>query len=48
MTMHEFSSFNQAQAIADKYARATKRTMYVVYEVRETDKTTLASTPVGH
>jgi hypothetical protein len=31
MTMHSFSSFNQAQAIADKYARATKRTMYVIY-----------------
>ena len=35
MTMHEFSSFNQAQAIADKYARATERTMYVVYEAHE-------------
>jgi hypothetical protein len=27
-----FSSFNQAQAIADKYARASEQTMYVVYE----------------
>jgi hypothetical protein len=35
MTMHAFSSFNQAQAIADKYARATERTMYVVYEAHE-------------
>jgi hypothetical protein len=35
MTMHAFSSFNQAQAIADKYAPATKRTMYVVYEAPE-------------
>ena len=25
----------QAQAIADRYARATKRTMYVVYEAHE-------------
>ncbi len=32
MTMHPFSSFNQARAIADKYARANERTMYVVYE----------------
>ncbi len=35
MTMHSFSSFNQAQAIADSYAGATKRTMYVVYEAHE-------------
>ena len=35
MTMHSFSSFHQAQAIADKYAGATKRTMYVVYETHE-------------
>ena len=35
MTMHSFSSFNQAQAIADKYAGATKRIMYVVYEAHE-------------
>jgi hypothetical protein len=35
MTMHAFSSFNQAQAIADKYARTTERTMYVVYEAHE-------------
>ena len=35
MTMQAFSSFNQAQAIADKYAPATKRTMYVVYEAPE-------------
>jgi len=35
MTMHSFSSFNQAQGIADKYARATQRTMYVVYEANE-------------
>jgi hypothetical protein len=35
MTMHAFSSFNQAQAIADKCARATERTMYVVYEAHE-------------
>jgi hypothetical protein len=35
MTMHAFNSFNQAQAIADKYARATERTMYVVYEAHE-------------
>jgi len=30
-----FSSFNQAQSIADKYARATRQTMYVVYEANE-------------
>jgi len=30
-----FSSFNQAQSIADKYARATKQIMYVVYEANE-------------
>ena len=30
-----FSSFHQAQAIADKYAQTTKRTMYVVYEAHE-------------
>jgi hypothetical protein len=35
MTMHSFSSFNQAQAIADKCAGITKRTMYVVYEAHE-------------
>jgi len=35
MTMHSFSSFNQAQTIADKYAGATKRVMYVVYETHE-------------
>lgn len=35
MTMHPFSSFNQARAIADKYARATERTMYVAYEGNE-------------
>ena len=35
MTMHSFSSFNQAQAIADKYARAIERTMYVIYEANE-------------
>jgi hypothetical protein len=35
MTMHSFSSFNQAQSIADKYAGATKRTMYVVYETHD-------------
>ena len=35
MTMHSFSPFNQAQAIADKYARATQRTMYAVYEANE-------------
>jgi hypothetical protein len=40
MTVHSFSSFNQAQAIADKYARATKRTMYVVYEAPEFHVTT--------
>jgi hypothetical protein len=32
---HPFSSFNQAQSIADKYALATKQTMYVVYEANE-------------
>jgi hypothetical protein len=35
MTIRPFSSFNQARAIADKYARATERTMYVVYEAPE-------------
>ena len=30
-----FRSLNQAQAIADKYARSTERTMHVVYEARE-------------
>jgi hypothetical protein len=35
MTMHSFRSFNQAQAIADMYAGATKRTMYVVYQAHE-------------
>ena len=30
-----FSSFHQAQAIADKYARTTEQTMYVVYEANE-------------
>ena len=35
MTLRWFSSFNQAQAIADKYAPATKRIMYAVYEVLE-------------
>ena len=35
MTMHPFSSFNQARAIADKYARAIERTMYVIYEANE-------------
>ncbi len=35
MTIRSFSSFNQAQGIADKYARATERTMYVVYEAHE-------------
>jgi hypothetical protein len=30
-----FRPLNQAQAIADKYARATKRSIYVVYEARE-------------
>lgn len=27
-----FSSFHQAQGIADKYARVTEQTLYVVYE----------------
>jgi hypothetical protein len=35
MTMHPFSSFNQARAIAEKYARANQRSMYVVYEGKE-------------
>ncbi len=35
MTLRWFSSFNQAQAITDKYALATKRTMHPVYEVHE-------------
>ena len=35
MTMHPFSSFSQARAIADKYARATERTMFVIYEANE-------------
>ena len=35
MTMYPFSSFNQARAIADKYARAIERTMYVIYEANE-------------
>lgn len=35
MTMHPFNSFNQARAIADKYARATDRTMFVIYEANE-------------
>lgn len=35
MTIRSFSSFNQAQAIANKYARATERTMHVVYEAPE-------------
>ena len=30
-----FRSLNQAQAIADKYAQTTERTMYVVYEANE-------------
>jgi hypothetical protein len=30
-----FSSFNRAQSIADKYARATKQTIYVVHEANE-------------
>ena len=30
-----FSSFNRAQSIADKYARATKQIMYVIYETNE-------------
>ena len=30
-----FSSFNQAQAIAYKYARTTEQTMYVVYEANQ-------------
>jgi hypothetical protein len=36
MTVHSFSSFNLAQATADKSgARATKRTMYVVYKAHK-------------
>jgi hypothetical protein len=35
MSMNSFSSFDEAQTIADKYAGGTKRTMYVVYEAHE-------------
>jgi hypothetical protein len=35
MTIRSFNSFNQARAIADECARATDRTMYVVYEAHE-------------
>ncbi|MGB7728132.1 MAG: hypothetical protein WBL50_08880 [Candidatus Acidiferrum sp.] len=35
MAIRSFSSLNQARAIADGYARATERTMYVVYEAPE-------------
>jgi hypothetical protein len=35
MTIRSFSSFNQARSIADEYARATNRTIYVIYEAPE-------------